>query len=75
MRAITGEHVEAGVDREAPTNTLALRTYPAIYLGPTGNQQGNWNIEDQRLSNRASLPPGRGHVREGDLPDLLLHVP
>ena len=38
-RAQFGEYIEADW-HDSPSNTMKARTYPAIYLGPTGNIQG-----------------------------------
>ena len=38
VRGLFGEYVQAHYDRDL-TNTMAPRTFPALYLGPTGNRQ------------------------------------
>jgi hypothetical protein len=38
-RALFGQYIQAHKDRNI-TNTMAPRTFPALYLGPTGNIQG-----------------------------------
>ena len=44
-RAQFGEYIEADW-HDSPSNTMKARTYPAIYLGPTGNIQGTINPFD-----------------------------
>ena len=38
-----GEYVEANKDPDV-TNTNRYRTYPGIYLGPTGNIEGTLKL-------------------------------